>query len=72
MVLAALAADRQVPSSSEARGRSIRWSIPTPGIALVAGLYARFAALLLLPIMVGTIATVRVRNDGRSRPMRGQ
>jgi putative oxidoreductase len=28
------------------------------GIALVAGVYARFAALLLLPIIVGTIVTV--------------
>lgn len=28
------------------------------GIALLAGVYARFAALLLLPIIVGTIVTV--------------
>jgi putative oxidoreductase len=28
------------------------------GIALVAGIYARFAALLLLPIIIGTIVTV--------------
>jgi putative oxidoreductase len=28
------------------------------GIALVAGVYARFAALLLLPIIIGTIITV--------------
>jgi putative oxidoreductase len=28
------------------------------GIALVAGVYARFAALMLLPIIVGTIVTV--------------
>lgn len=31
------------------------------GIALVAGVYARFAALLLLPIIVGTIVTVHAR-----------
>jgi putative oxidoreductase len=30
----------------------------TGGVALVAGVYARFAALLLLPIIVGTIVTV--------------
>ena len=30
----------------------------TGGIALAAGVYARFAALLLLPIIVGTIVTV--------------
>ena len=30
----------------------------TGGVALVAGVYARFAALLLVPIMVGTIVTV--------------
>jgi putative oxidoreductase len=28
------------------------------GVALVAGVYARFAALLLLPIIIGTIVTV--------------
>jgi len=30
----------------------------TGGVALVTGVYARFAALLLTPIMVGTIVTV--------------
>jgi putative oxidoreductase len=31
------------------------------GIALVAGVYARFAALLLLPIILGTIVTVHAK-----------
>ena len=31
------------------------------GIALVAGIYTRFAALLLLPIIVGTIVTVHAK-----------
>jgi len=34
----------------------------TGGVALVAGVYARFAALLLAPIMVGTIVTVHGKN----------
>jgi putative oxidoreductase len=31
------------------------------GIALVAGIYARFAALLLMPIILGTIVTVHAK-----------
>jgi putative oxidoreductase len=33
------------------------------GIALIAGVYARHVALLLMPLILGTIVTVRGEND---------